>query len=304
MNIPTNNSLLLALSILFSIALCSACSTEPDDGDPPIDNTEGPFLNIRFQFDGEQERLDNFGNPSTLPNGHAAQDPVFHKISAHHIELLPNALTLPGYGSVLHTGIETTQAGSAAIDFDQALLVGEDELFVQIPLANISAGDYPYIRVSLSYQEYDIAMRALGFDLTGRVASFLGFNTYISDFNVGNSEAIVVNDDRAQGYWAGFVDYGIGTETLVGQAPEGATTVVNPLFATSPIPAGSCLVTGTFGSPLSIPANASDDIDLVLSLSTNDSFEWVDGNGNGLYDPLEGELPVDMGIRGMVPLVQ
>jgi hypothetical protein len=105
----------------------------------------------------------------------------------------------------------------------------------------------------------------------------------------------VVNDDKLQGYWA-FESNGA---MVKGQAPAGATTVVNPLFASSPIPAGSCLVTGAFDAPLVISGNETEDVTVILSVSTNNSFEWTDPDGNGQYDPIDGDVPVDMGLRGM-----
>ena len=82
------------------------------------------------------------------------------------------------------------------------------------------------------------------------------------------------------------------------------TTVVNPLFNSSPIPAGSCVVTGQFASTLHITGSETEDLTIVVSLSTNDSFEWVEHGGNAVYEPLQGDTVVDMGIRGMIPLVQ
>ena len=56
-----------------------------------------------------------------------------------------------------------------------------------------------------------------------------------------------------------------------GQAPAGATTVPNPIFASSPIPQGSCLVTGEFETPLVINGDETEDIVVVLSVSTKRS---------------------------------
>jgi hypothetical protein len=41
-----------------------------------------------------------------------------------------------------------------------------------------------------------------------------------------------------------------------------------------------------------------------VKLSINKSFEWKDLNGNGKWDPTKGENVVDMGVRGMIPVVQ
>jgi hypothetical protein len=80
--------------------------------------------------------------------------------------------------------------------------------------------------------------------------------------------------------------------------------VVNPLFATSPIPDGSCVVTGQFASALQITGNETEDVVITVSVSTNKSFEWVEHGANSYYEPLQGDTVVDMGIRGMIPLVQ
>jgi len=87
-----------------------------------------------------------------------------------------------------------------------------------------------------------------------------------------------------------------------GQAP--GTTVPNPIFATSPIPAGSCVVTGAFAAPFTVTGTETEDIVIIVSLSTNKSFEWIENDGNNVFDPINGETVVDMGVRGMIPIVQ
>ncbi|WP_293870340.1 hypothetical protein [Flavobacterium sp.] len=57
-------------------------------------------------------------------------------------------------------------------------------------------GSYQWMRVSLSYQNYQIAVRSNGIDYTGNLASFVGFNTYISTFNIG-SYPFVINANKA-----------------------------------------------------------------------------------------------------------
>jgi hypothetical protein len=81
---------------------------------------------------------------------------------------------------------------------------------------------------------------------------------------------------------------------------------VNPLFASSPIPPGSCVVTGKFATPLVITGQETENLTLTLSFSINNSFEWIDSNGNGQLDIYaDGVTPaekiVDMGLRGLVP---
>jgi hypothetical protein len=113
--------------------------------------------------------------------------------------------------------------------------------------------------------------------------------------------ASLVNANKLQGYW-GFESTVLGQSYfLAGQVPAGLITVVNPL-PNSPIPAGSCLVTGPFQTPLTITGNETENVEVQLSFSTNQSFEWTDDNSNGQYD--SGEVPVDMGLRGLKAIVQ
>ena len=109
-----------------------------------------------------------------------------------------------------------------------------------------------------------------------------------------------VHDSRKQGYWAFEHPFGV----IDGQAPEGATTVPNPLADSSPIPAGSCVVTGEFQEPLYVTGQETSDIVITMSLSVNKSFEWEDSNGNGKWDVDLEERVVDMGLRGLVPVVE
>ena len=59
---------LFGILIFFSGINCE--NTEPPQGN-------GPVLKIQLQFDSNQPRLDNLGNPAVIPAGNAAQTPVF-----------------------------------------------------------------------------------------------------------------------------------------------------------------------------------------------------------------------------------
>lgn len=261
------------------------------------------MLIVKFVMDPNQERLDNLGQPSVLPEGHAAVSPDFNALSAHYVELASSIYTPLGEGEVIYMGPETLAGGDNAIDFDQAIIVAPGEIFLRVPLKDITPGTYLYPRISLLYQNYDIPLLQDGLNLTGTVASFVGYNTYITDYMI-NTQSLTVNDDQLQGYW-GFETSVFGTPyTTSGQAPAGATTVPNPLFATSPIPQGSCVVTGEFDQALVISGDEQQDIQLTISFSNNQSFEWVEVNEDGLWEPAAGENVVDMGIRGMLPTVQ
>jgi hypothetical protein len=108
---------------------------------------------------------------------------------------------------------------------------------------------------------------------------------------------VTLNQNKLQGYWA------FETAGQIFQGDASATTVPNPLSATSPIPAGSCIVTGEFASSFIVTGNETEDIELIISLSTNNSFEWSDDNMNGIYEPNDNDTVVDMGLRGMEPII-
>lgn len=282
------------LILLVSVfTLIFSCSEDNDDN-----GGAQPNLIIRLNFDANQQRLDNLGQPATIPNGNAAQTPTIRRMSANYIEFAPTATTLLGQGEIIYEGAETDAGGDMAIDFQQSIFAGDDDVFLSIPLSQVNAGSYEWVRVSLAYQEGDIQILTdnVG-EITGRLASFVGYNNYITDFDL-NGSTINVNDDVLQGFWA-FEALGFTTQ---GQAPEGATTVPNPLFATSPVPQGSCVVTGQFENAFNITGNETQDVIVTLSFSINNSFEWTEVNADGKYEPTAGEQVVDMGLRGLIPI--
>ena len=328
-------AVLLISSILFSckkkeepVTEETPITTETVAEDPYPDTVwaatgTGPRLIFKFKFDSTQARLDAFGNPlNTLPSGHSAYSPKFNQMAAHYVELAPNDLTALGGGQVLYLAPQTAAGGTTAIQFSKSTVVKEGVTFYSIPLSQVAAGTYKWLRLSLSYQNYDIPYKAnalpgnhIG---TGTVASFLGYKTYVTKYKIKDQDYVPSASvggpyvNHPQGYW-GFETYIPGYQYWKsdGQSPSGSTTVVNPNFANSPIPAGSCVVTAQFADMsstnqvLSITGLETQDIIVTVSLSTNKSFEFVDPNGDGYYQPENGnEFPVDMGVRGMIPKVQ
>lgn len=281
---------LTSLALIASIVLCS-CKKDADPAEP--------MVNFIFRFDSTQARLNNFGQPSVIPVGNAAQSPVFNKMSAHYVELAPGDLTPLGSGAILYKAAETNTGGATAIDFSKAVLAGNNEVFLRVPVKQVAAGSYKWLRVSLAYQNYQIKFQASGLILPGTIASFIGYNTYIGQYKIKDS-TVNVGANRLQGYWGFETSYsGLG---LVATGQAAGTTVPNP-NPSSPIPAGSCVVTGQFASPLVISGNETGDINVIVSLSTNKSFEWRDNDANGLYDPSVDQVQ-DMGIRGLIPIIQ
>ena len=300
---------------LLGVLFLASCQKE--------DTTPASNYNLvfKFKFDSTQARLNSIGMPSTIPAGNAGQSPVFNKMSAHYIELAQTATTLLGSGAVLYKAPETLAGGATAIDFSKSTLAANGEVFFTIPLNQVANGNYEWLRVSLAYQNYDVKYRIdttistpggplnINQENTGTVSSFIGFNSYLTSYQI-NTKSVIVNGNRKQGYWGFESTYslpfvGSRTDTATGQAPENATTVVNPIQSTSPIPAGSCVVTAAFQpGKLSITGNETKDIVVEVSLSTNKSFEWKEVVANGKWDPAKNEKIVDMGIRGMKPTWQ
>lgn len=298
---------LLSTFIIVSI-LFVACDKEedPTPSTPPGGTTtSGPKLVFKFKFDSTLARLDNFGNPAIIPPGNSAQSPKFNHMSAHYIEFAQDSTTQLGNGEIVYLGAETTAGGSNAVDFDQAIISPEGVAFYSKPIAQVSPGTYKWLRVSLTYQNYDIKFLSSGTQYIGTLASFVGFNTYITNYTI-STQTVGVNANKLQGYW-GFETVVFGTP-YVSEGQSAGTTVPNPISNTSPIPNGSCVVTGNFPTPLTITGNETQDIVVTINLSTNKSFEWRDLNGDGLFEPSDGVNPgdtvVDMGLRGLYPTYQ
>ena len=298
-------TLLIIISIIFS-----ACSKEEE---PPTTTgatppPSGPQLIFKIYFDSTLTRLDNFGNPATIPVGNSAQSPKFHSMSTHYMELAQDSLTQLGGGEIVYKGAETSAGGSNAVNFNQAIISGNGDVVYAKALSSISAGSYKWLRVSLTYQNYDIRFLSAGNHYTGRLASFVGFNTYINSYTI-NTQTIPVFANKLQGFW-GFETTipGAPSNPYITEGQSAGTTVPNPISSTSPIPAGSCVVTGDFPTPLIITGNETQDIIVNINLSTNKSFEWKDLNGDGFYEPTDGINPgdtvVDMGLRGLFPTYQ
>lgn len=291
-------------------------------------STSNAKLRIQFQFDPEQERLGNLGEAKPIPDGNAGQSPDFNSMSAYFIELVPSQFTQIRDGAVIYEA-ETQNAEphpnfEEAVIFEEAIVSDEGIVFLEIPIKDIAPGTYDYMRASVTYQNAAIRFNLnnlpspLPSSLTnqvGTLASFIGFNTHINEVLV-KDKSLVVNGDRQQGFWAFepqldapyqdlYTQYVNASGIISGQAPQGATTVVNPLaqFGVE-LPFGSCIVTGAMDNTLTISGDETADINVTLSFSVNQSFEWIDTNGNEKWDidvaTGSAEQLVDMGLRGLV----
>ena len=130
-----------SIKLLF-VALCIILmSCTSDDSSSGSDE---PNLIIKLNFDSNQQRLDNLGQPATIPNGNAAQTPTIQTMSANYIEFAPTATTLLGQGEIIYEGAETNTGGDMAIDFQQSIFAGDDEEFLSIPLSEVASGTYEW----------------------------------------------------------------------------------------------------------------------------------------------------------------
>ena len=98
--------------------LFQSCQKEPD----PETGSGTAKVNFIFKFDSTQERLNAFGQPSTMPPGNAGQSPRFNLMSAHYVEMTPSAFTPLGGGSILYKAPQVTTGGATAIDFSNSNL--------------------------------------------------------------------------------------------------------------------------------------------------------------------------------------
>ena len=301
----------MKISVLFAFAalvLFASCDKSPMVHDPYQ-------LIINFKFDGEAERQNNIGNAVDVAEGHAAQTPDFRELGIHYLGIFPDKFTTYSGGEALLATPTTEQGGISAIDFDREFFIDETNNQIKINLSEVTPGIYEYLRSSLAFQRYNITFNLKGADLPdgidddidvdGKIASFLGYNTYIDSYDI-DGQVVIVNSNKAQGYFglesSAMINGYAFNQLSEGNSPQ--TTVPNPINDTSPVPAGSCVVTGKFPTALVIPAEANKDIIVDVIISTNNSFEWVDGNGNGKYEPILGEQVIDMGTRGFFPSVR
>jgi len=316
----------ICLLIIAGIIFFSGCKKKSTD------SITTPHLVFKFVFDSTQARLNDLGQPDTMSAGHAGQNPQMNVMSAHYIELSPNANTALGSGTVLYMTPTTTAGGASAINFQKEVLTPDNGTFYSVALDSIRPGTYQYLRVSLAYQNYGVQLYidttinyqgnnvAIQTQIPCTIASFVGVNTYVTSYTI-KTETLSPDSNCSQGYW-GFEAAGTYNGNYMGypyaypynflesgETPAGATTVVDPLFATSPIPAGSCVATGQFTTSsgvlgaLTITGHETQDVVVTVSLSINHSFEWVEVVKDGKWQPGIGENIVNMGIRGLVPII-
>ena len=298
---------LIAISAIIVVISCK----KNEDNSTPIPSDKNTQLVIGLEFDETLPRLGNFGEPVDVPTGNASQHPSINEVSLHYIEFSKDSLTALGDGNIVYQGEETTLGGDKAVYIDQAIFKGDQETYTSVDLSSLSPGTYNWIRVSLTYQNYDIQYRLnvlpliINQDYTGTLSSFVGYNNYITTHKVKDS-ILNINSNKIQGFWAFETGIEVSGQTYGGLSKgDGAgVTVVNPISATSPIPLGSCVVTGKLKAPLVITGDEESDVEVILAFSINNSFEWVDLIPDGKFEPGAGETVADMGLRGLHPYMK
>lgn len=81
-----------------------------------------------------------------MPAGNAGQSPRFNAMSAHYVELAPDAFTALGKGAILYKAPEVTTGGSKGIDFSNSKFAGNNQVFLSVPGKNFAAGIYNWLR--------------------------------------------------------------------------------------------------------------------------------------------------------------
>ena len=296
-------------TIALTLALVSfmACSKQPDK-----------MLHFVVKFDPLQEKLGNNGLPTTLKTGLAAQTPAMNSIGISGIELVKDDFTKFGQGVDVFSTPETTSGGEKALDYQQVRMLKEGEIVVSVPLKNVAAGTYNWIRTTVAAQNFDVQFNMTNVPFAGNflkergaLASFSTANNYITTYKVF-SKTDSVRANKKQGYWSFETKlnqaYKPYDKMFNGQSSVGTFTSPNPLLQTAPTPLDNTILTGRFDTPLSITGSETQDVTVILTLSCNKSFEWEETiNRNGEWDfnlqPVPGqpsvERIVDVGLRSL-----
>ena len=289
------------------------------------------YLVIKFKFNDTLARMNDAGIVigDSIGASNAAVTPKYNSISANFLALFPNDSSkfsdaIPIYTAAIKDSI--------AFAFNKYMVVKEGETFLEIPLTAIKPGSYKWLGAGLAYSNVDVPFKieyvfnnnTYNSSYTGTVATLLSGPSYINEIQIKDKN-IIRNGNEPQGFWAfesrfgfgGFLDSIFTKNDYV--APN-ATTVVNPLFGNTILPNFKSygITTGKiFGNksykngdvkeeqtPLVITGLETESIILELNLSTRNSFIWEDGNQNKMWEPFKGERIVDMGLRGMKPLIK
>jgi hypothetical protein len=295
------------MMLLFSSLLVASCWRKEE--------IANPMLRIKIKTDADLERLDSKGLPATIQTGNAAQTPLIKNLSPGYIEFFQDAKTPVGKGFIAYQAEQTQAGGEAAFDFSKCKIIRDGDLFMEVPLKELAKGTYQWVRASMAYQNADLIFNLINVpnlgelqDERGTISMFTGFNTFITKHKIREKEEII-NANKKFGYWAfeTVLDRGFAQHNTIKNGQAVGTSSVNPNFAIAPVPIGSGIMTGSFSTPLTITGTELHDITLTLSLSTHQSFEWVDSHKNGKWDldvqNFIAEPIIDAGFRNIKAIV-
>ncbi len=265
---------------------------------------------LRLKFDSMQTRLNDLGQVSSPTPGTGAQSPIISGMSVNYIELMPDAGSAPGSGVVIYKTKETNCGGTQALNFCKGLVVGENEVLLSVDLNSIPAGTYPWIRISIAYQELIVQARSLSAgNTTATLAGFSADLTYLSKTKIQTTvltPTLGGVGNKSRGYWMYYQKVFNTAYQLDGQSPH--ITVVNP----NPMAVNTSSLSFVYGQfvnsstmnteALVIGNNETTDREVILSISTNGSFEWTELTHDGRFQPEIGENVLDFGCRGVIPL--
>jgi len=286
--------------------ICPDC--EFPDTSWKTNSTSKQFI-VRLKFDSAQIRLNDLGQVSSPAAGIGAQSPVITGMSINYIELMPDAGSTPGAGVVVYKASETTCGGAKAFNYCKGVVVSENEVLVSVDLSSVPAGTYPWIRISIAYQELTIQARSVSAGTTpAYLSGFSADLSYLSKLKIQNTiltPTLGGIGNKSRGYWTYYQPVFNTAYLLDGQSPY--TTVVNPnLQATNTT--SLSFVYGQFVNSttsnteaLTIGTNETSNREIILSISTNKSFEWTEITHDGLFQPEIGENILDFGCRGLIP---
>ncbi len=258
-----------------------------------------PCLNLCYWFEHDGARLGSTGAASEISAGFAGQPPSSITIYPRYYELGPNANTALGSGQVLyeaatHNGQPVT--GTGATILNNLTGATHEEIAFSYSLASIPANTYQYLRVGVAYYEARVNLRhntgLKNLDMSGVIGAFTGTRVQATDISL-NGTSVALNTNVAQGFW---VYKGDSLAKVDGTA--NTVTAVNPIASTSAVPAGSDVITGAFTQPLVVSTHNAD-VTIIVLLSTNRSFEWVESTTDGYWQGSVGETVQDFAFRGL-----
>ncbi len=292
--------------LCFFVAIFWNCNKDDD-----------PQIQVFWQQDPFQERLDNEGRVSPVSSSNLSLSPKLNSIAVEHIELLPSEPTRLFSGATLYSVNNKQTINDTTVSSDRLIFTPSDKPLSTSFLKPLQGKTFEWVCVWLAYQNFDVRFNLNNVpnigtltDESSTFSTFLAAKTFISRHKVITKEDIV-NDFRLKGYWvfetnlrAAFAAY---NGVYRGQLSPTTVTAVNPLSASVTTPRYSSVFIARLDKPITITGDEKKDINITLTFSTNQAFEWRDNNRNGRWDidaqNIHNEPIINFGLRGMKAVV-